>query len=144
MSIRTFVKLECGHVREVGDGRLQHEYYCARCKTYQATLFRFKVKHPLKAYAYEELVVQSEFIGMLPDVDGKKMECYATPSIREAKLLTIVEFMDEDIEMYVRTNPTKDEVEACVELFKEQKDVESPTMLGINPTYLMTHLRRHF
>jgi hypothetical protein len=143
MSIRTFVKLECGHVREIGDGRLQHEYYCARCKTYQATIFRFRVKHPLKAYAYEELVVQSEFIGMLPDVDGNRMECYATPSISEPKLLTLVEFTGEDIEIYVRTNPTKDEVEACVSLFREQKDGESPAMVGINPEYLSRYLRKH-
>jgi len=143
MSIRIFAKLKCGHVREIGDGRLQDMYYCARCKTYQETIFRFRVKHPLKAYAYEELVVQSEFIGMLPDVDGNRMECYATPSIGEAKLLTIVEFMDEDIEMYVSTNPTKDEVEACVSLFREQKDVESPAMIGIKPEYLMRYLSKY-
>lgn len=143
MSIRVFAKLKCGHVREIGDGKLQDMYYCARCKTYRETLFRFRVKHPLKAYAYEELVMQSEFIGMLPDVDGNRMECYATPSIGEAKLLTIVEFMKEDIEMYVRTNPTKDEVEACVSLFKEQKDGESPAMVGVNPESLSRYLRKH-
>jgi hypothetical protein len=87
--------------------------------------------------------VQSEFIGMLPDVDGNRMECYATPSIGEAKLLTIVEFMDEDIEMYVRTNPTKDEVEACVSLFRDQKDGESPAMVGIKPEYLSRYLSKH-
>jgi hypothetical protein len=143
MSIRTFVKLECGHVREVGDGRLQHEYYCIRCKTSKKTLFRFHVSHPSQAYAYEELVVKSEFIGRLPDVDGHIMECYATPSLSEPNLLTIVEFMGDRIEFYTRSYPTKDEVEACVSLFREQKDGESPAMLGINPEYLSRYLSKH-
>jgi hypothetical protein len=143
MRPHVFVKLECGHIRKVGIARLQDEYYCMRCKTSKKTLFRFHVSNPSQAYAYEELVVKSEFIGSLPDVDGHRMECYATPSISEPNLLTIVEFMDDRIEFYTKSYPTKDEVEACVSLFRDQKDGESPAMLGINPEYLSRYLSKH-
>ena len=144
MRPHTFVKLECGHVREVGDGRLQHEYYCMRCKTHKAPLFSFHVSNPLYAYVYEEVIEKSEYIGMLPDVDGNRMECYATPSISEPKLLTLVEFTGSDIIFYSKLYPTKEEVEACVTLFREQKDTESPAMVGIKPLHLMQYLRKHF
>jgi hypothetical protein len=88
-------------------------------------------------------VEKSEYIGMLPDVDGNRMECYATPSIGEANLLTIVEFTGNDIIFYSKLYPTKEEVEACVSLFREQKDTESPAMVGIKPLHLMTYLNKH-
>jgi hypothetical protein len=99
--------------------------------------------NPLKAYVYEEVIEKSEYIGMLPDVDGKRMECYATPSLSEPKLLILVEFTGSDIIFYTKTNPTKEEVEACVTLFREQKDTESPAMVGIKPLHLMQYLNKH-
>jgi hypothetical protein len=97
----------------------------------------------LLAYVYEDLVVKSELIGVLPNVDGNRMECYATPSLSEPRLLTIVEFMGDRIEFYTKLYPTKEEVEACVSLFREQKDTESPAMVGIKPLHLMQYLNKH-